>query len=180
MVGRPQKPKPREFYRDGDIRFVEEGVPLPGGGFKTKGIVRHPGAVVIIPVDATGHLLVLRQYRHALGQWIVEFAAGTRELNEDPLQCAQREIREECGVAASDWGLLGILYASPGFCDETQHVYLARGLTPDRRPADDDEQIEALRVSPAEFAEWIARGRVQDAKTLAAYAVWRGQGRTTK
>ena len=141
-------------------------VRLANGKEIVRGVVRHRGAVVILPIDAEGAIIAIRQYRHALGRVIIELPAGTLEPGEDPFVCAKREIVEEPGNEAADWVPLGVQYPTPGFCDELQHCYLARTLTPAFREKDEDEMIEIYKLSVAEFEKGILSGDIIDAKSI--------------
>ena len=131
--------------------------------------VRHPGAVVIIPRTSTGELLVVRQYRPALGAAILEFPAGTLEVGESPQACAAREIVEEVGHRAGTMLDLGILFPAPGFCDEKQFLFLATDLTSASAPADEDEIIDVVPLSVVAVKEAIKSGEMNAAKSIAAF-----------
>jgi ADP-ribose pyrophosphatase len=133
----------------------------------TRAVVEHPGAVVIIPVTKRGNLLVLRQYRHAIGKLIYEFPAGTLGKNERPLACAKREIAEETGFRAKKWHSLGTLYPTPGFCDEIQHLFVASELEHAPLPGDEDEYIETEERSVSWVEKSIRDGKFSDAKSIA-------------
>lgn len=135
----------------------------------TRAVVEHPGAVVILPVTNKGRLLILRQYRHAIGKHILEFPAGTLEKGERPLVCAKREIAEETGFQAKKWKSLGLLYPTPGFCDEVQHLYLAKDLHYDPLPGDEDESMEVEERSVSWVEKAIREGRFADAKSMAIF-----------
>lgn len=164
------------LHADGDIRFSRERIALAGGGTRSRVHVRHPGAVVILPVRGDGALLLLRQYRPVLARTILELPAGTRSPGEPVLPCAQRELREECGVAAATWTRLGVLYPMPGLCDEVQTVFLATALRDDPLPRDEDELIEVMAMMPCAVAEAVASGALRDAKSIAAIALARARG----
>ena len=132
-------------------------------------VIRHPGAVVFIPQEKDGTLLLVRQTRHAIGGQLLEFPAGTLEPEEAPLLCAQRELAEEVGRKAQEWIALGDLYPAPGFCSEKQHLYLARDLTAAQAPLDEDEDIEVVPMSVAEVEQGITQGLLKDAKSLAVF-----------
>lgn len=132
-------------------------------------VVRHPGAVVILPLTLHGEILVIRQYRHALATSILELPAGTLEVGESPNACASREIVEEVGYRAGTMLDLGVLYPAPGFCDEKQYLFLATDLSPASAPGDDDEFIEVVPMSAAGIREAIKSGELSDAKSIAAF-----------
>jgi ADP-ribose pyrophosphatase len=166
-----------QIYRWGNFELVRDGIRLPNGDRVTKHRLRHPGAVVILPKFTDGTLLLLKQYRHAVGGELLEFPAGTLEIDEPARTAAARELTEETGWTAGVWTDLGLLHPAPGFCDEVQTCYLAESLTPGKAEPDADELIEPVRMRPAEFEAEIAAGRVTDAKTLALYLRARIQGR---
>ncbi len=150
--------------------IVEQTLRLPSGRTVVRQVVHHPGAVVIIPQLADGRLLLIEQYRFAVGETLLEFPAGTLEPGEAPLLCARRELIEETGYRAEHWGALGIIYSSPGFCDEQQHLFVASGLVPDQAAADEDEILAVKRLTVQEVERAMADGMLVDAKSIAAYA----------
>lgn len=139
---------------------------LPGGRRVIREVVRHPGAVAIVPVLPDGGVLLIAQYRFAVDQTLLEVPAGTIESGESPLACARRELREEAGVSASRFRRIARFLPSPGFCDEVIHVFVARGLREDRAPCDEDECIEPVRLTAPQVRRALANGRIQDAKTM--------------
>ena len=149
-----------------DLR--QDQVRLPNGRVTHLDIVEHPGAVVMVPVDAQGNLWFVRQYRHAAGKWLLELPAGTLEEGEDIESCAHRELREEIGMAAGKVQKIGEFYIAPGYSTEFLHIYLASDLSPAPLPGDDDEfiQVESLTIDQAYAL--AGQGSIPDAKTLAA------------
>ena len=131
-------------------------------------IIEHGGSVVIVPLDADGNLLFVRQYRHAAEQDLLELPAGTLEKDEDPDVCATREIREETGFAAGNLERLGQFYLAPGYSTEFMVVYLATDLRHDPLDPDADEFLSVERIPVAKAIEMAERGEVPDAKSLAA------------
>src|SRR4051794_22697176 len=105
-----------EVFRGHIFKVMRENLVLPSGKEVERSIVRHPGAAIIVPRDERGNFLMVRQFRYAVDEALLEFPAGTLELGESPLACAKREIQEEVGHAAADWLELGIIYPAPGFC----------------------------------------------------------------
>lgn len=131
-------------------------------------IIEHGGSVVIIPVDSNGNMLLVRQYRHATGQDLLELPAGTLDGDEDPKVCAAREIREETGMQAGTLTNLGDFYLVPGYSTEFMHVFLATGLRHNPLDADDDEFLSVESIPVAEAIQMAERGEIPDAKSLAA------------
>lgn len=160
---------------DVDARYIK----VPSGDVVKFITVDHPGAVVIVAQDATGRLVVERQWRRAANKYLLEIPAGTLERGEDPLACAQRELREETGFLGSNWKEVGVLYPCPGFCNEQQFGFYSSGLTLTSTELDLDEQIETLLLSPGEFEAAIACGDVQDGKSIAFYFFAKARGLIT-
>ena len=140
----------------------------PDGRDTKLDIVEHGGSVVIIPVDADGNLLFVRQYRHAAGLDLLELPAGTRDGNEPYEECAAREIREETGMASDNLVRVGAFFLAPGYSTEFMVVYLATDLTYDPLQADADEFLSLERIPVKKALEMCEGGDVPDAKTLAA------------
>jgi ADP-ribose pyrophosphatase len=154
---------------------VQESVRLPSGLEQKLSVVDHPGAVCIAALLESGELVLVRQYRHAVGDWLLEVPAGRLEAGENPLAAAQRELEEETGFRAGRWEKLEEFYAAPGFCSERMSLFLARELVEipgGGRQSDPDEEIEVVRVHPS----GLLAGRSQDAKTLIAAAVLLARG----
>lgn len=131
-------------------------------------VVEHTGAVTMVPVDDEGRVWFIRQYRHPIGQELLELPAGTLEPGEDPAAGAARELQEEIGMRAEQLEPLLAFYLAPGYSTELMHVYLARGLRPASLPQDEDEVISPVPLPLAEALAAADRGEVRDAKSLAA------------
>ena len=154
---------------DGRILNIRvDAVALPGGGEATREVVEHQPACVVVPLDHDGGVLLVRQYRYAVGETLLEAPAGLVEEGELPEECARRELREETGYAAADFKRIGSFWPSPGFCDELMHAFLARGLTPGSASPDEDENIEVVRYPLPRVLEMIESGEIRDGKTIAA------------
>ena len=153
-----------------DVR-VDEIEIEPGRVFK-RDVVSHPGAVVILPVDAEGRILWITQYRYAAGKVLLELPAGTLEDGEDPEGCARREIVEEVGFTAGTWQALGGFYSAPGFCSEYLYAYLATDLREDYADGDEDEDIAVLPLTLEETYERLDTGEIIDAKSIATLMLY--------
>ncbi|MBY6277406.1 NUDIX hydrolase [Symbiobacterium thermophilum] len=165
-----------EIYRGRVIAVRRDRIDLDGKE-RTWDVVAHPGAVVVLPVDGDD-LLMVRQYRYAAGETLLELVAGGLEPGEDPAEAAQRELQEEAGFRAGRLIRLAEFYSAPGFCTEKLHLFAAEELTPSRLPMDEDEQIELVRLSLDEALRMALAGELRDAKTLAGvllYARLRGR-----
>ena len=131
-------------------------------------IVENGGAVAIVALDDRQRVVLVRQYRHAMRSLVIEVPAGKLDGDEDPLEGAQRELREETGFRAGRYQRLGGFYPAPAWSTEVVHLYLATDLVPGPTQLDADEAIELLRVSLAEAIEMIQSGAITDGKTMAA------------
>jgi ADP-ribose pyrophosphatase len=145
-----------------------ENISLSNGTTVDMDIIRHPGAAAIVAVTDNRQVLMLRQYRHAIGKTMWEIPAGTREADEDPLVCAKRELTEETGYDARQWDQLGAITPVPGYSDERIFLYLARDLTVSTQNLDADEIIQVQKVPFEEVIDLITKGQIEDAKTIAA------------
>jgi ADP-ribose pyrophosphatase len=145
------------------LRVVDQ--PLADGKVIEKGVIDHPGSVLIVPLDGQ-QVLMISQYRLALDEWILELPAGTREKDEPWLECARRELREETGFQAADWTDLGHVWPAPGLTNELMAVYLAQDLSPAPLPGDEDEEIEVRPMPLEELVTMALDGRLRDAKSV--------------
>ena len=143
------------------------------GHSHVRNIVRHPGAVTVVPELADGRLVLIRNWRVSVQDWLVEFCAGKLEPGEAPQLAAERELEEETGYAASHIRPIGVFLTSPGFADERMHTFAASGLREVPRRLQPGERIEVLLESPSTVQAWIADGRIRDGKSIAAFALWK-------
>jgi ADP-ribose pyrophosphatase len=148
---------------------VQEDIHIAPGQQRRHLTIRHPGAVVLLPCQTDGTLLVIKQYRYSLRQTLLEFPAGTIEAGEAPLVCAQRELAEEVGQAAGRWEYLGELHPAPGFCNEVQYCFFATDLSPCTAQQDDDELIEVVPMQSQQVEQAIRDGSMTDGKSIALY-----------
>jgi ADP-ribose pyrophosphatase len=168
-----------------EIRKVFEGrvftvqverITLPRGHELNVEIVRHPGSVVLVPVTDAGEIVLVRQYRHAVGRWMWELPAGTLKPGEAADVAAARECQEEIGLIPSKLERLCGLYPTPGYCDEHMIFYRATGL---RKPGehdqaaqpDEDEDIEVKAFAIEDVRRYVSIGEIEDLKTVAGLAL---------
>jgi ADP-ribose pyrophosphatase len=154
-----------------DVRVDQ--VRLPDGRQIRVDIIEHRGAVTIIPVDSNGLVWFIRQYRHSIGEELVEFPAGVMEENESPDEAAQRELREEIGMAANSLKLIGEFFLAPGYSTEYMYVFLAEDLHPAPLTQDEGEMIEIEKVPVDKALDLAKQGKVRDAKSLASLFFWK-------
>ena len=149
------------------IQVRVDEVRLSNGRRTVREVADRANAVVIAPIDDAGNVVLVRQYRYAVEEALLEAPAGMVEPGEDPDDCAQRELQEETGYRAEEMRSLGGFWISPGFCSEYQYAYVARGLTPSKLEADYDEDIAVERYPLSEIPAMIRDGRIRDAKSVA-------------
>lgn len=147
------------------IKVLRDEALLENGAAAVREVVRHKGAVAVLAVDEGGSAFFVRQFRYPIGQELLEVPAGKLEAGENPLDCAKRELLEECGVAAEDWTELGPIYTSPGFCDEAIWLFLARGLSQKAPSPDEDEFLDIVKMPYAEALQKAQTGFFRDGKT---------------
>ena len=152
---------------DGTVLHVrKDTVTLPNGSPAVREIIRHIGAVCVIPVLENGDVVMERQYRYPLDRVILEIPAGKLDAaDEDRFSAIRRELREETGYSAEQWTVLGGFHPAPAYSDEYITMYLARGLTRGDRHLDDDEFLDVCTVPLKELVEDVMAGRITDAKT---------------
>ena len=141
---------------------------LPSGRVTELEIIRHPGAVLIVPFIDRDHLVLIRQYRPVIETYLWEFPAGTLKKGERPLRCARRELEEEIGCVAREWERLGYLYPAPGYTTEKIILFAARGLERTKCRREEDEVITTRVFTRREVVKLLRSGRIVDAKTIAA------------
>ncbi len=163
--------KSEPIFQGKIISLQVDHVRLPNGETATREIVRHPGAVAVMAF-ADGKLLVVEQYRKALEKSQVEIPAGKLERGEDPLEAAKRELEEETGYRCGSIRHVSSFYTSPGFADEVMHLYLAEDLTRGEANLDEDEFLECGAITLEEARQYMAEGRISDAKTILAVYAW--------
>ena len=159
---------PQETHLLSTARFDVVEVPAivgtPHG--KTRQIVRHPGAVTIIPLVDEDHVCLIKNYRVSVDKVLIELPAGTREPNEEAIITAERELIEETGYRCKNLELLHRFLLSPGILDEQMHLYLATSLTAGAPAREEGEEIDNLVVTWKQAIDWVFSGKIKDAKTI--------------
>ncbi len=155
------------------LRVQKDTVSLPNGSTSTRELVRHPGAVAVVALQNEG-LLLVRQYRYALGRDLLEIPAGKLDGGEAPLECAQRELREETGYRG-DLTPLGVYCSTPGFSDEVIHLFKAVNLVWDPLNPDEDEFLEVEIIPWQKALQMAKKGQIQDAKTALGILLVQGE-----
>lgn len=157
-----------EVFHGRLLKVRRDKVVLPNGVETTRELIRHPGAVAIVPVLEDGSIVFVKQYRYPVGTVLYELPAGKLEPGEDPDACAPRELSEETGYDAARLEYLTSIVTTPGFTDEVIHLYKATGLTLHSQHTDADEFINVVRLTPAQVRQLILDHSIYDSKTLAA------------
>ncbi len=160
----------RRIFQGRIFSVVVESITLPRGEHLDAELVRHNGSVVLVPMTAGGEIILVRQYRHAIGRWAWELPAGSLKVGEEIESAARRECHEEIGLIPGRLEKLGSFFPTPGYCDEEMHFFRAAEL---REPGPDeiahpdaDEDIEPKAFTPAAIRQMIATGEVIDLKTV--------------
>ena len=151
------------------IRVRVDEVERSDGHRTTREVVEHPGAVAIVAWDGR-RVAMVRQWRHATGEVLLEIPAGTLEPDEAPDATARRELAEEVGLGAARWERGPTFYTAPGFCDERMYLFLATELSAERAEADADEILEPLWLTLDDARRAVERGDIRDAKTIVGIA----------
>jgi ADP-ribose pyrophosphatase len=148
------------------VSILMQQIRLPNQTVTEKIVIQHPGAVAIVPFAEDGQVILIRQYRLAAQDYLLEIPAGTLEVGEDPRTCAERELQEEAGYFPAQLESLGSFYVAPGMSTEIIHLFVARDLYPSQLEKDDDELIEVLKMPLADALAKITSGEIRDGKTI--------------
>lgn len=157
-----------EMKFDGKLIKVTYDVAEVNGKEAWREVVHHPGASAVVAIDEDNRIIMEKQFRYALNDYLLEIPAGKLDAGEDPLVCAKRELEEETGIIASEWISLGTIATSPGFCNEVIHLYVAKGLSKGEIHWDEDEYVEVERYTFDELLQRIKEEKIKDSKSLSA------------
>jgi ADP-ribose pyrophosphatase len=153
-------------YEGRFLKVNRDRVKLPDGSESQREYIRHPGAVVILPLLPDGRVLLERQFRYPNDRVFVEFPAGKIDPGEDPLACAKRELQEETGYTASDWRFVCTIHNAIAYSDEHLDLFLATGLTEGEAKLDDGEFLELFTTTVPELLDQVRLGQITDVKTV--------------
>jgi ADP-ribose pyrophosphatase len=173
MTGATMDSHLRETRIDGEVAYdghflkvSRDRVRLPDGKETTREFIRHPGAVVILPILDDGRVLLERQYRYPNDRVFIEFPAGKIDPGEASLACAQRELEEETGYTAGEWHFVTTIHNAIAYSDEHLDLFLARGLTAGEAQLDEGEFLDTFTATVPELLEMVRRGEITDVKTV--------------
>lgn len=156
----------RTLHRGRVFNLVTENYTLENGVTADMDFIQHPGAAAMVPMLNQQEVILIRQYRHAVREFIWEIPAGTLNPQESPIDCAKRELIEEIGYASNKWHQLGTITPLPGCSDERIHIFLAADLKPAQQNLDKDEMLNVHAVELKKALKMIVRGEIYDGKTI--------------
>lgn len=171
--------KSEQIFSGNIIDLQVDDVLLPNGKEAKREMIKHPGAVAVIPITEDNKIIFVEQYRKPLEKPLVEIPAGKLEPNENPLAAAVRELEEETGYTTNDLSFVTSFYTSPGFADEIIHIYITDQLRKLENPpkGDDDEFVEVIELTLEEAKQYVIDERIHDAKTNYAILYLHALGR---
>ncbi len=154
-----------EIFNGVAIHLFRDEILLPNGNHGVREVVRHPGAVCVLPITENGEVIFVNQFRYALNKVTLEVPAGKLEKGEDPKAAALRELSEETGIDAKTIVPMGALYTTPALMDEIIYMYIATDLTQGEQHLDEDEFVNAVKIPLSKAVEMVMNGEIRDAKT---------------
>lgn len=164
-----KKLRTRRIFEGRVFDIIVDDVEYPSGNKTVREVARHSGGAVILARFPDDRIILIRQHRYPLDDFIWELPAGKLHSGEDPLDCAKRELEEETGYLAGEWKLLNSIYTTPGFCDEVLHIYLATDLseTPGGRKLEEGEETMTMKILPIDEAvAMIDAMEIRDGKSI--------------
>lgn len=156
------------IYKGKILNLRVDNVELCDGKITKRELCEHPGGVAILPLLASGEVICVSQHRYPYHTELLEIPAGKLEYGEDPLKCGIRELEEETGCKAEEFISLGSAYPSPGYLNETLHLYLARGLKEGEAHPDEGEHLEIKKIPFLKLYKMVMNNEIHDAKTIIA------------
>lgn len=150
------------------VKLFVDDIELPNGKGAFREVVRHPGAVCVIPITDEGEVIMVRQFRYPFSSVLLEIPAGKLEIGEDPLDAVKRELEEESGVVAENVEFIGMTYTTVAFTDEKIYTYMATGLSYTESHPDEDEFLEVVKIPLGTLVEMVMTGEIKDSKTQVA------------
>ena len=156
----------KKIFEGEIVELFVDKVKLPNNKIAIREKVTHPGAVGIVPVSKEGKIILVKQFRYPLGSVLLEIPAGKLGKNENPLDCARRELREEIGATGGKLIHLTTFYTSPGFCNEVLYLYLAINFEKKENNLDDDEFLRIVELKMKDALSYVENGKLKDAKTI--------------
>lgn len=154
-----------EIFDGVAIHLFRDEILLPNGNKGVREVVRHPGAVCVLPLTEDGEVIFVNQFRYALNKVTLEVPAGKLEKGEDPTEAALRELSEETGIEAKKIVPMGALYTTPALMDEIIYMYIATDLSQGEQHLDEDEFVNAIKIPLGKAVEMVMNGEIRDAKT---------------
>lgn len=154
-----------EIFDGVAIHLFRDEILLPNGNKGVREVVRHPGAVCVLPLTEDGDVIFVNQFRYALNRVTLEVPAGKLEKGEDPQEAALRELSEETGIEAKKIVPMGALYTTPALMDEIIYMYIATELSQGEQHLDEDEFVNAVKIPLEKAVEMVMNGEIKDAKT---------------
>ena len=158
--------KSEKIYEGKILTLRVDTVELPNRKYSKREMVEHNGAVAIVPITENNEIVMVKQYRKAIEDYLLEIPAGKLEYNEEPIECAKRELKEETGYDTGNIGLLGTIYTSPGFSNEKIYIYLATELREGEPTLDEDEYLKVEKVEMITLLNMVYENKVTDSKSI--------------